>query len=70
VTNALQAAKLRGKLFQEGVKTDRKAIDKSEESGGGRNGKEIFEGEENFVGDSEIIALGGASNETKDRPLG
>jgi hypothetical protein len=42
VTNALQAAKLRGKLFQEGVKTDRKAIDKSEESGGGRNGKEIF----------------------------
>ena len=29
-----------------------------------------FEGEENFVGDSEIIALGGASNETKDRPLG
>ena len=30
----------------------------------------IFEGEENFVGDSEIIALGGASNETKDRPLG
>ena len=28
------------------------------------------EGEENFVGDSEIIALGGASNETKDRPLG
>ena len=31
---------------------------------------ELFEGEENFVGDSEIIALGGASNETKDRPLG
>ena len=30
----------------------------------------IWEGEENFVGDSEIIALGGASNETKDRPLG
>lgn len=30
----------------------------------------IVEGEENFVGDSEIIALGGASNETKDRPLG
>ena len=30
----------------------------------------IREGEENFVGDSEIIALGGASNETKDRPLG
>ena len=30
----------------------------------------FFEGEENFVGDSEIIALGGASNETKDRPLG
>ena len=30
----------------------------------------IKEGEENFVGDSEIIALGGASNETKDRPLG
>lgn len=30
----------------------------------------LFEGEENFVGDSEIIALGGASNETKDRPLG
>ena len=30
----------------------------------------IIEGEENFVGDSEIIALGGASNETKDRPLG
>ena len=30
----------------------------------------IAEGEENFVGDSEIIALGGASNETKDRPLG
>ena len=29
-----------------------------------------FEGEENFVGDSEIIALGGASNETKDGPLG
>ena len=29
-----------------------------------------YEGEENFVGDSEIIALGGASNETKDRPLG
>lgn len=29
-----------------------------------------LEGEENFVGDSEIIALGGASNETKDRPLG
>ena len=29
-----------------------------------------IEGEENFVGDSEIIALGGASNETKDRPLG
>ena len=28
------------------------------------------EDEENFVGDSEIIALGGASNETKDRPLG
>ena len=23
-----------------------------------------------FLGDSEIIALGGASNETKDRPLG
>ena len=32
--------------------------------------KSIPEGEENFVGDSEIIALGGASNETKDRPLG
>ena len=31
---------------------------------------EKLEGEENFVGDSEIIALGGASNETKDRPLG
>ena len=31
---------------------------------------ESGEGEENFVGDSEIIALGGASNETKDRPLG
>lgn len=31
---------------------------------------ELEEGEENFVGDSEIIALGGASNETKDRPLG
>ena len=30
----------------------------------------LGEGEENFVGDSEIIALGGASNETKDRPLG
>lgn len=30
----------------------------------------LLEGEENFVGDSEIIALGGASNETKDRPLG
>ena len=30
----------------------------------------LYEGEENFVGDSEIIALGGASNETKDRPLG
>ena len=30
----------------------------------------VLEGEENFVGDSEIIALGGASNETKDRPLG
>ena len=30
----------------------------------------VDEGEENFVGDSEIIALGGASNETKDRPLG
>ena len=30
----------------------------------------VNEGEENFVGDSEIIALGGASNETKDRPLG
>ena len=30
----------------------------------------VKEGEENFVGDSEIIALGGASNETKDRPLG
>ena len=30
----------------------------------------VAEGEENFVGDSEIIALGGASNETKDRPLG
>ena len=30
----------------------------------------LVEGEENFVGDSEIIALGGASNETKDRPLG
>ena len=30
----------------------------------------LKEGEENFVGDSEIIALGGASNETKDRPLG
>ena len=30
----------------------------------------LIEGEENFVGDSEIIALGGASNETKDRPLG
>ena len=30
----------------------------------------FLEGEENFVGDSEIIALGGASNETKDRPLG
>ena len=30
----------------------------------------VEEGEENFVGDSEIIALGGASNETKDRPLG
>ena len=28
------------------------------------------EGEENFVGDSEIIAIGGASNETKDRPRG
>ena len=32
--------------------------------------KSVGEGEENFVGDSEIIALGGASNETKDRPLG
>ena len=32
--------------------------------------KNVQEGEENFVGDSEIIALGGASNETKDRPLG
>lgn len=32
--------------------------------------KSLMEGEENFVGDSEIIALGGASNETKDRPLG
>ena len=32
--------------------------------------KSGYEGEENFVGDSEIIALGGASNETKDRPLG
>ena len=32
--------------------------------------KSFCEGEENFVGDSEIIALGGASNETKDRPLG
>ena len=32
--------------------------------------KRNLEGEENFVGDSEIIALGGASNETKDRPLG
>ncbi|GBO94036.1 hypothetical protein MESMUL_13900 [Mesosutterella multiformis] len=32
--------------------------------------KFLDEGEENFVGDSEIIALGGASNETKDRPLG
>ena len=31
---------------------------------------QVIEGEENFVGDSEIIALGGASNETKDRPLG
>ena len=31
---------------------------------------DLSEGEENFVGDSEIIALGGASNETKDRPLG
>ena len=31
---------------------------------------DFYEGEENFVGDSEIIALGGASNETKDRPLG
>ena len=30
----------------------------------------FIEGEENFVGDSEIIALRGASNETKDRPLG
>ena len=38
---------------------------------GNHIGKNIFiEGEENFVGDSEIIALGGASNETKDRPLG
>jgi hypothetical protein len=35
----------------------------------GENLQEL-EGEENFVGDSEIIALGGASNETKDRPLG
>ena len=33
-------------------------------------GGKCWEGEENFVGDSEIIALGGASNETKDRPLG
>ena len=32
--------------------------------------QKLTEGEENFVGDSEIIALGGASNETKDRPLG
>ena len=32
--------------------------------------EQLGEGEENFVGDSEIIALGGASNETKDRPLG
>ncbi len=29
-----------------------------------------WEGEENLVVDYEIIALGGASNETKDRPLG
>ena len=36
----------------------------------GRCEKILNEGEENFVGDSEIIALGGASNETKDRPLG
>ena len=35
-----------------------------------KNKNTIEEGEENFVGDSEIIALGGASNETKDRPLG
>ena len=40
--------------------------------GGSRNDHKarLHEGEENFVGDSEIIALGGASNETKDRPLG
>ena len=36
----------------------------------GAVGRVKYEGEENFVGDSEIIALGGASNETKDRPLG
>ena len=35
-----------------------------------KSGGSGMEGEENFVGDSEIIALGGASNETKDRPLG
>ena len=35
-----------------------------------RSKTSLWEGEENFVGDSEIIALGGASNETKDRPLG
>ena len=42
------------------------ALGNSENSEKWRTG----EGEENFVGDSEIIALGGASNETKDRPLG
>ena len=41
-----------------------KAIQKS------RRDSSVDKGEENFVGDSEIIALGGASNETKDRPLG
>ena len=38
----ITSRKVAGKALSGGGKNDRKAIDKSEESGGGRNGKEIF----------------------------
>lgn len=53
-------------LFQQGFRRDYVARVTGMSDGYVKN----WEGEENFVGDSEIIALGGASNETKDRPLG